>query len=103
MVVFRRPGHEAFDDEEAQDTAEPRAPTDDDERVRECADERRRWCYRMVPEPRKGWTFVADFLGGLMWWWVFWNFWHESAHITGHFPFPRPADWSDEELGIPAD
>ncbi|XP_017792784.1 PREDICTED: NADH dehydrogenase [ubiquinone] 1 beta subcomplex subunit 2, mitochondrial-like [Habropoda laboriosa] len=61
------------------------------------------WCYRMVPEPRKGWTFVADFLGGLMWWWVFWNFWHESAHITGHFPFPRPADWSDEELGIPAD
>lgn len=39
---FRQPGHEASD-EEAQDTAEPRAPTDDDERVRECVDERRRW------------------------------------------------------------
>lgn len=40
--LFRQPGHEASD-EEAQDTAEPRAPTDDDERVRECVDERRRW------------------------------------------------------------
>lgn len=41
-LAFRQPGHEASD-EEAQDTAEPRAPTDDDEHVRECEDERQRW------------------------------------------------------------
>ena len=39
--TFRQPGR-GVSDEEARDTAEPHAPTDD-ERVREYADERLRW------------------------------------------------------------
>ena len=40
--TFRQPGRGVLSDEEARDTVEPRAPTDD-ERVREYADERLRW------------------------------------------------------------
>ncbi|XP_060831386.1 NADH dehydrogenase [ubiquinone] 1 beta subcomplex subunit 2, mitochondrial-like [Bombus pascuorum] len=67
------------------------------EQIRKC------WAYRTVTKPTLGWEITAECVGGLVWWWIFWNAWHDYDHITGHFPEIRPIDWSDEELGIPPD
>ncbi|XP_076754226.1 NADH dehydrogenase (ubiquinone) 1 beta subcomplex, 2, 8kDa [Xylocopa sonorina] len=59
--------------------------------------------YRTPPRPPRRDVIMGEITGGIMYWWVLWNFWHESDHITGHFPYPRPIEWSDEYLGIPPD
>ncbi|XP_043604279.1 NADH dehydrogenase [ubiquinone] 1 beta subcomplex subunit 2, mitochondrial-like [Bombus pyrosoma] len=67
------------------------------EQIRKC------WTYRTVIEPKRRWKIMAECIGGVVWWWVFWNAWHDYEHILGHFPEIRPIDWTDEELGIPPD
>uniref|UniRef100_A0A803TK73 NADH dehydrogenase [ubiquinone] 1 beta subcomplex subunit 2, mitochondrial n=1 Tax=Anolis carolinensis TaxID=28377 RepID=A0A803TK73_ANOCA len=39
----------------------------------------------------------------LMWFWILWKFWHDPDVVLGHFPYPDPSKWADEELGIPPD
>ncbi|XP_033364706.1 NADH dehydrogenase [ubiquinone] 1 beta subcomplex subunit 2, mitochondrial-like [Bombus vosnesenskii] len=67
------------------------------QQIRKC------WTYRTVTEPKRHWKIIAECVGGVVWWWIFWNAWHDYEHITGHFPEIRPIEWSDEELGIPPD
>ncbi|KFO30120.1 NADH dehydrogenase [ubiquinone] 1 beta subcomplex subunit 2, mitochondrial [Fukomys damarensis] len=38
-----------------------------------------------------------------MWFWILWRFWHDSDAVLGHFTYPDPSQWTDEELGIPPD
>ncbi|MBN3318987.1 NDUB2 dehydrogenase, partial [Atractosteus spatula] len=38
-----------------------------------------------------------------MWFWILWHCWHDPDEVTGHFPWPDPSEWTDEELGIPPD
>ncbi|KYN43033.1 NADH dehydrogenase [ubiquinone] 1 beta subcomplex subunit 2, mitochondrial [Trachymyrmex septentrionalis] len=51
----------------------------------------------------KKWVYIAEFFGGVMWWWILWHFWHDFGHIVGEFPYQDPSKWTDEELGIPSD
>ncbi|XP_050599037.1 NADH dehydrogenase [ubiquinone] 1 beta subcomplex subunit 2, mitochondrial-like [Bombus affinis] len=67
------------------------------EQIRKC------WAYRTAIEPKRRWKITAECIGGIVWWWIFWNAWHDYEHIIGHFPEIRPIEWSDEELGIPPD
>lgn len=64
---------------------------------------RNKWYYRSLPPQDKTWLVITECMGGVMWWWILWNLYHEHDHITGHFPYPRPIEWTDEELGIPPD
>ncbi|EZA52206.1 hypothetical protein DMN91_010036 [Ooceraea biroi] len=59
--------------------------------------------YRKLPPEDKKWAWAAEFLGGVMWWWVLWHFWHDWGHLVGEFPYPDVTKWTDEELGIPPD
>lgn len=62
--------------------------------------------YRQGPDynSHPGWVRHGSLLvGGAMWWWVLWHFWHEPEHITGEFEQPDPKLWTDKELGIPPD
>uniref|UniRef100_T1E2Q9 Putative nadh dehydrogenase ubiquinone 1 beta subcomplex subunit 2 mitochondrial n=1 Tax=Psorophora albipes TaxID=869069 RepID=T1E2Q9_9DIPT len=60
--------------------------------------------YRMNgPKPEMAARVGAQVAGGLMWWWVLWHLFHEYEHITGEFAYPDPAEWTNAELGIPAD
>jgi len=41
-----------------------------------------RWAYREPPPPQpKHLRVLAECVGGLMWWWIFWHLWHEPEHI----------------------
>ncbi|KAM6436835.1 NADH dehydrogenase [ubiquinone] 1 beta subcomplex subunit 2, mitochondrial isoform 1-T2 [Liasis olivaceus] len=57
---------------------------------------------QFVPPPRYP-VIVSEVLTGLMWFWILWRFWHDSDEVLGHFPYPDPSTWTDEELGIPPD
>ncbi|XP_076445680.1 NADH dehydrogenase [ubiquinone] 1 beta subcomplex subunit 2, mitochondrial-like [Babylonia areolata] len=60
------------------------------------------WYYRRpAADPPKRIMYHAEFMGFLMWYWILYHLWKEPEHITGHFPYPDPAEWTDEELGIP--
>ncbi|KAL6267723.1 hypothetical protein P5V15_000794 [Pogonomyrmex californicus] len=59
--------------------------------------------YRDIPPEDKTWVYAAEAIGGFMWWWILWHFWHDFGHIVGEFPYPDPSQWTDEELGIPPD
>ncbi|THK32865.1 NADH dehydrogenase [ubiquinone] 1 beta subcomplex subunit 2, mitochondrial [Diachasma alloeum] len=59
--------------------------------------------YRDVLEPARCKVYLAEFFGGIMWWWILWHMWHDWGHIVGEFPYPEPEKWTDEELGIPPD
>ncbi|KAK7089740.1 NADH dehydrogenase [ubiquinone] 1 beta subcomplex subunit 2, mitochondrial-like [Littorina saxatilis] len=62
------------------------------------------WYYRRIaPDPPKSVMFKAEFLGFVMWYWMLYHCWKEPEHITGHFEYPNPSKWTDEELGIPPD
>ena len=37
----------------------------------------------------------------LTWFWMSYRFFQEPDHVLGHFKFPNPKKWTDEELGIP--
>lgn len=39
------------------------------------------FCYRSAPKHETSWVIVSEILGGIMWWWIFWNFWHEYKHL----------------------
>ncbi|XP_072001337.1 NADH dehydrogenase [ubiquinone] 1 beta subcomplex subunit 2, mitochondrial [Engystomops pustulosus] len=57
--------------------------------------------YRQIVETTKSQHIKAELLGGFMWFWILWHFWHEPDAVFGHFPYPDPSQWTDEELGIP--
>ncbi|XP_006861236.1 PREDICTED: NADH dehydrogenase [ubiquinone] 1 beta subcomplex subunit 2, mitochondrial [Chrysochloris asiatica] len=59
--------------------------------------------YRQFPQLTRSQVILAEFLSGTMWFWILWRFWHESDAVLGHFPYPDPSKWTDEELGIPPD
>lgn len=59
--------------------------------------------YRQPPQITKKQVFEAEFLSGAMWFWILWHFWHDPDAVLGHFPWPDPSQWTDEELGIPPD
>ncbi|XP_029018575.1 NADH dehydrogenase [ubiquinone] 1 beta subcomplex subunit 2, mitochondrial [Betta splendens] len=59
--------------------------------------------YRQPPQITKSQKFKSEFLGGLMWFWILWHFWHNPDAVLGHFPWPNASEWTDEELGIPPD
>ncbi|XP_046393524.1 NADH dehydrogenase [ubiquinone] 1 beta subcomplex subunit 2, mitochondrial-like [Ischnura elegans] len=62
------------------------------------------WAYRKssTVTSTKG-IYLAEFVGGFMWWWILWHLWHEPEHLTGEFAYPDPSKWTDQELGIPPD
>ncbi|XP_043944419.1 NADH dehydrogenase [ubiquinone] 1 beta subcomplex subunit 2, mitochondrial [Protopterus annectens] len=57
--------------------------------------------YRQMPCVAKKPIFQAELLSGFMWFWILWHFWHTPEAVFGHFPYPDPSQWTDEELGIP--
>ncbi|XP_075611717.1 NADH dehydrogenase [ubiquinone] 1 beta subcomplex subunit 2, mitochondrial [Balearica regulorum gibbericeps] len=59
--------------------------------------------YRQFPELTRSQVIRSELLSGFMWFWIFWHFWHSSDMVLGHFPYPDPSAWTDEELGIPPD
>ncbi|XP_074554093.1 NADH dehydrogenase [ubiquinone] 1 beta subcomplex subunit 2, mitochondrial [Halichoeres trimaculatus] len=59
--------------------------------------------YRQAPQLTKNQVFQAEFISGVMWFWILWHFWHDPDAVLGHFPWPDPSQWTDEELGIPPD
>ncbi|KAM8978899.1 NADH dehydrogenase [ubiquinone] 1 beta subcomplex subunit 2, mitochondrial [Sarcophilus harrisii] len=59
--------------------------------------------YRQYPQLTKSQVFQAELLSATMWFWILWQFWHDSDAVLGHFPYPDPSQWTDEELGIPPD
>lgn len=85
--------------------------------------------YRQFPELTRAQVIRSELLSGFMWFWIFWHFWHSSDAVLvrpprlgaggsggrglvraltvplsqGHFPYPDPSAWTDEELGIPPD
>ncbi|XP_064095494.1 NADH dehydrogenase [ubiquinone] 1 beta subcomplex subunit 2, mitochondrial-like [Macrobrachium nipponense] len=62
------------------------------------------WAYRVAPQaPSKVTVLKAEAVGTVMWWWVLYHLFTEPEHITGEFPYPDPAKWTDAELGIPPD
>ncbi|XP_042325847.1 NADH dehydrogenase [ubiquinone] 1 beta subcomplex subunit 2, mitochondrial [Sceloporus undulatus] len=59
--------------------------------------------YRQFPEQTRSQQVTAEVLSSLMWFWILWKFWHDPDAVLGHFPYPDPSKWTDEELGIPPD
>ncbi|XP_056367275.1 NADH dehydrogenase [ubiquinone] 1 beta subcomplex subunit 2, mitochondrial [Oenanthe melanoleuca] len=59
--------------------------------------------YRQFPELTRAQVIRGEVLSGFMWFWILWQFWHNSEMVLGHFPYPDPSAWTDEELGIPPD
>ncbi|XP_072123825.1 NADH dehydrogenase [ubiquinone] 1 beta subcomplex subunit 2, mitochondrial [Mobula birostris] len=57
--------------------------------------------YRQYPELTKKQVFQSELLSGFMWFWILWHLWHDADAVIGHFPYPDPSEWTDEELGIP--
>ena len=69
------------------------------------------WTYRRQnPRPAKGSgiDLMATGVMTFIYWWIFWHLFTEPGHVFGgsrfgEFDYPNPLDWTDEELGIPAD
>ncbi|XP_011923734.1 PREDICTED: NADH dehydrogenase [ubiquinone] 1 beta subcomplex subunit 2, mitochondrial isoform X2 [Cercocebus atys] len=59
--------------------------------------------YRQFPQLTRSQVFQGELYSGFMWFWILWRFWHDSEDVLGHFPYPDPFQWTDEELGIPPD
>ncbi|XP_069317514.1 NADH dehydrogenase [ubiquinone] 1 beta subcomplex subunit 2, mitochondrial [Eulemur rufifrons] len=59
--------------------------------------------YRQFPQLTRSQVIKAEFFSATMWFWILWRFWHDSDAVLGHFPYPDPSQWTDEELGIPPD
>ncbi|XP_063073186.1 NADH dehydrogenase [ubiquinone] 1 beta subcomplex subunit 2, mitochondrial [Engraulis encrasicolus] len=59
--------------------------------------------YRMPPQTTKHQVFHSELLSSAMWFWILWHMWHDSDAVLGHFPWPDTSEWTDEQLGIPAD
>ncbi|XP_036367654.1 NADH dehydrogenase [ubiquinone] 1 beta subcomplex subunit 2, mitochondrial-like [Octopus sinensis] len=66
----------------------------------------RRWkfSYRDVPPvTNKTILVLCNVVGFTVWYWMMYKVYHEFDHIVGHFTYPTPSKWTDEELGIPPD
>ncbi|XP_072256314.1 NADH dehydrogenase [ubiquinone] 1 beta subcomplex subunit 2, mitochondrial [Pyxicephalus adspersus] len=59
--------------------------------------------YRQRVKLTKSQVIKAEFLSGFMWFWILWHFWHSPSEVLGHFPYPDPSKWTDEELGLPSE
>ncbi|XP_048875729.1 NADH dehydrogenase [ubiquinone] 1 beta subcomplex subunit 2, mitochondrial [Brienomyrus brachyistius] len=59
--------------------------------------------YRQAPQLTRNQQFQAELLSGAMWFWILWHCWHDPDAVLGHFPWPDASQWTNEELGIPAD
>ncbi|XP_061571146.1 NADH dehydrogenase [ubiquinone] 1 beta subcomplex subunit 2, mitochondrial [Cololabis saira] len=59
--------------------------------------------YRQYPQLTNKQKFDSELLSGAMWFWILWHCWHDPDAVLGHFPWPDASQWTDEELGIPAD
>ncbi|XP_059181693.1 NADH dehydrogenase [ubiquinone] 1 beta subcomplex subunit 2, mitochondrial [Centropristis striata] len=59
--------------------------------------------YRGYPHITKRQVFHSELISGAMWFWILWHFWHDPDLVFGHFPWPDPSQWTDEELSIPPD
>ncbi|XP_017355242.1 NADH dehydrogenase [ubiquinone] 1 beta subcomplex subunit 2, mitochondrial isoform X2 [Cebus imitator] len=59
--------------------------------------------YRQFPQVTRKQVIWGETLSATMWFWILWRFWHDSEAVLGHFPYPDPSQWTDEELGIPPD
>uniref|UniRef100_A0A2K5CX45 NADH dehydrogenase [ubiquinone] 1 beta subcomplex subunit 2, mitochondrial n=1 Tax=Aotus nancymaae TaxID=37293 RepID=A0A2K5CX45_AOTNA len=59
--------------------------------------------YRQFPQLTRTQVIWGETLSATMWFWILWRFWHDSEAVLGHFPYPDPSQWTDEELGIPPD
>ncbi|XP_076240301.1 NADH dehydrogenase (ubiquinone) 1 beta subcomplex, 2, 8kDa [Calliopsis andreniformis] len=58
--------------------------------------------YREQTVPPKHIVIWTEILGGIFWWWILWNFYHDwHGALMGHYVAPIPEHWTDEELGIP--
>ncbi|GAB1606927.1 hypothetical protein Ahia01_000975400 [Argonauta hians] len=44
---------------------------------------------------------LCNIVGFGLWYWMMYKLYHEFDHIVGHFAYPDPSKWTDEELGIP--
>ncbi|KAM4874633.1 NADH dehydrogenase [ubiquinone] 1 beta subcomplex subunit 2, mitochondrial [Thomomys bottae] len=56
--------------------------------------------YRQRPQLTSSQVFQGEFFSALTWFWIFWRLWHEPEAVMGHFTYPDPSQWTDEELGI---
>ncbi|XP_048196306.1 NADH dehydrogenase [ubiquinone] 1 beta subcomplex subunit 2, mitochondrial [Perognathus longimembris pacificus] len=56
--------------------------------------------YRQFPQLTRSQVLQSEFFSALMWFWILWRFWHDSDAVMGHFTYPDPSEWTDEELGI---
>ncbi|CAH1647070.1 unnamed protein product [Spodoptera littoralis] len=62
------------------------------------------WTYRVPPPmPSRKSVLLAEGLGAVAWWWIFWHLITEPDHVFGEFPYVDPGSYTDEELGIPPD
>ncbi|CAI9738549.1 Hypothetical predicted protein [Octopus vulgaris] len=60
--------------------------------------------YRDVPPvTNKTILVLCNVVGFTVWYWMMYKVYHEFDHIVGHFTYPTPSKWTDEELGIPPD
>ncbi|XP_019371372.1 PREDICTED: NADH dehydrogenase [ubiquinone] 1 beta subcomplex subunit 2, mitochondrial [Gavialis gangeticus] len=59
--------------------------------------------YRQFPQVTRRQVVLSELISGFMWFWIFWHSWHSPDTVLGHFPYPDPSAWTDEELGIPPD
>uniref|UniRef100_A0A8C8URA3 NADH dehydrogenase [ubiquinone] 1 beta subcomplex subunit 2, mitochondrial n=1 Tax=Peromyscus maniculatus bairdii TaxID=230844 RepID=A0A8C8URA3_PERMB len=59
--------------------------------------------YREFPHFMQNQVSQGEFLSSLMWFWILWCFGHDLDAVLGHFSYPDPSQWTDEELGIPPD
>ncbi|XP_057407804.1 NADH dehydrogenase [ubiquinone] 1 beta subcomplex subunit 2, mitochondrial-like [Balaenoptera acutorostrata] len=56
--------------------------------------------YRQFPQLTRSQVIKAEFFSATMRFWILWRFWHDSDAVLGHFPYPDPSQWTDEELDI---
>ncbi|KAL5009779.1 hypothetical protein ScPMuIL_012084 [Solemya velum] len=56
-----------------------------------------------APAASKKTLFKAEVIGFLLWYWILYHIWYEPEHLIGHYEYPDPSKWTDEELGIPPD
>ncbi|XP_003791613.1 NADH dehydrogenase [ubiquinone] 1 beta subcomplex subunit 2, mitochondrial [Otolemur garnettii] len=56
--------------------------------------------YRQFPQLTRYQVVLGEVFSAGMWFWILWHFWHDSDAVLGHFPYPDPSKWTDEELGI---
>jgi len=63
------------------------------------------WSYREPPKSEMEFTSkLANVIMASTWWWIFHGVLTEPAHIFGFWDnYPDPTQWTDQQLGIPAD